>query len=646
VAGEVDTRLKFWSDEISSAQSEAKAWHERCKKIAANYAGETSNDETSDERRSFNALWVNQEILRPAVFTQLPQASCKRRHKSSDQIANAAAQILTNALAYNAEIANVIAGAVDSRDDYLLFGRGTLWAVYENEQGEGEGAAPAIERVSWVHVPAHRFLHSKADKWEDVWWVARKASYTKAEIERLYPDHASRFDFDDRGGDASKTADLWQIWDKRDKRVVVYSKHCDQLLSDAPPPFSLDGFFPCPRPAYGTLKPCNLFPIADFNYYREESDDIDEMMSRVSALIEAAKTRGVYDANFTVLRDLFRQRENEMVPITGFNEFAAKGGMKGAMELFDTSQIVATIKMLLELIANKLDTIYQKTGIADIMRSLSDPSETLGAQKLKAGYGNIRLQQKRGEMARIVTEMMQITGEIIAELYHDQTLELISGVILHDPPPIDFATGQAPQRESLAFPEMYRDDFAAAVQLLKSKWLRRYKIDIESDTTVAVDEEATLRQITEIMTALGQFMTQAIGVGASAPALVPVMAEAVKMMARSFRLASGLEPLIEEAVNKMVANSKAPPPPPAPTVGQVALLREQRAAMKDQADVAMETERLKMEQQQHMADVALTQRKIQQKDQEILLEAAQEKRLAEANQPKTIFVGGGNGAAF
>lgn len=619
---------KYWTDELESCRKAFAAYWTRCDNIEKKYlAIDDKNDIKAVVNRRYNVLWTNQQVLRPAIFGQMPQVACKRYHSSDDQASNLAAQILGNCLTYNADSSGALDPSLFARDDLILFARGVLWVLYKQDESDEENP---YECVEWSYLPYRRFMHSSGERWNDVWWTARKIMMERGKVEKKYPDKP--FNFADRDNAHKKVEEIefWQIWSKRHKKVFLYADRCDELVDVFDPPFKLDGFFPCPRPAYGTLSNSSLIPVPDFVFYEDESNDIDAMMTRVAAILEAIKTRGVYSAAFSELRDLFNQPDNGMVPVKEFDDFMAKGGLKGVMDMVPTEQLASVVKILLDMINNKLDVIYQKTGISDIQRSLSDPNETLGAQRLKANYGHIRLRDKRSEIARIVRDSFQITGEIMSELYRDDSILLASGVIIKQTPvdPQTMMPVPAEARPPLAFPECYEDQFNAALQLLRSSWLRQYKIDIDTDSTVAVDENEALQQITQMLEAIGGYMAQSMSVAQSAPPMIPVMAEGLKMLARSFRPAASLEQLLDKALEQIVQTSQTPPAAPPPSKEDIAKEALQLKAIESQGKMSIETQRLRMEEEQHRADLAIKQRTMAQKDQEIALEAAQEQRLA------------------
>jgi uncharacterized membrane protein len=62
------------------------------------------------------------------------------------------------------------------------------------------------------------------------------------------------------------------------------------------------------------------------------------------------------------------------------------------------------------------------------MRAQTDPRETLGAQRLKSGWGTMRLQRRQREVQRYARDLMRIKAEIIANHFSPETLKLMTGV--------------------------------------------------------------------------------------------------------------------------------------------------------------------------------------------------------------------------
>jgi hypothetical protein len=218
--------------------------------------------------------------------------------------------------------------------------------------------------------------------------------------------------------------------------------------------------------------------------------------------------------------------------------FAEKGGLKGAIDWVPIETIAKTLQVLIEVRAKIIEDLDRTTGINDIMRGTSDARETMGAQRLKTNNTATRIQERQDDFARFCRDIISIMGEIISEHYDPKTLLQVSGAMFDEglDPPIcrrnaDACTARQwalPSLRSLAFrlppaamppqaapipgappappggpmpagapiesPEakMARKEqmITDAIMLLRNDKLRGFRIDIETDSTVAGDAQA------------------------------------------------------------------------------------------------------------------------------------------------------------
>ena len=73
-----------------------------------------------------------------------------------------------------------------------------------------------------------------------------------------------------------------------------------------------------------------------------------------------------------------------------------------------------TVKALQQLYVQRdaiKQTIYEVTGIADILRGASDPRETLGAQQIKQQWGSLRIQMLQKQVAEIAESVARQASE-------------------------------------------------------------------------------------------------------------------------------------------------------------------------------------------------------------------------------------------
>ena len=98
------------------------------------------------------------------------------------------------------------------------------------------------------------------------------------------------------GADDRERAKFWEIWDKASRRVVWVAHGCENILDEDEPHLDLRNFFPCPKPAYGTVQRGSLVPVPDVLQYSDQLDEIDLLTGKIHALSEALECKGFYPA--------------------------------------------------------------------------------------------------------------------------------------------------------------------------------------------------------------------------------------------------------------------------------------------------------------------------------------------------------------
>jgi hypothetical protein len=95
----------FWTDQIEKIGKDKgyTQFVKRGHKIEARYRDERNRSD-EDNRRRYNSLWSNVEILKPAIYGKTPLPLAERKFGDKDPIARGAAQILERALRNEIEI--------------------------------------------------------------------------------------------------------------------------------------------------------------------------------------------------------------------------------------------------------------------------------------------------------------------------------------------------------------------------------------------------------------------------------------------------------------------------------------------------------------------------------------------------------------
>lgn len=642
--GDPATRTaKQWLDEITQAEKDLAAWTKRAKKVERIWLEQ--REEADNLKRQYALLWANISVLQPAVYAKSPQPVVTRRFSDRDPVARNVSEVLERSLVTLFDHADIDTCMKAVRDNFLVVGQGTAWVRYipsfETKQFEIEGAQQDVETLSdetlgFDFVHWSDFIRPKARRWEDLPWVGR----------RVYPDEATgirRFGKEkwdkvkaataEKSTERSKGAKdqpcVYEIWSKRDKKVFWVAKGFeDEFLDEKAPLYALRGFFPCPRPAFATVPTDSLEPVPDYIYYQDQAEEVNKLTARIGALEDSLKLVGFYPAgaeggiSTAIETALSGDTQNKMIPVPSWAAFVQSGGSKAMIEWLPVEQVLIVLKGCVELRKQLIDDVFQITGISDIIRGASDPRETKGAQTIKAQWGGIRIRDRQAELARFARDMTRIAAEILAEKFQPETLWRLSGLKFpsaqekqmlqmqiqqQQQQMAAMQAQQAPQQPGQPsqapmppkppeLPPKVKEILESPTQedliaLMKDDKLRGYRIDIETDSTIAADEEAEKSSRQEFVTVLGTMLGQALPVAQQVPELVPVIGESLLFLTRAYRTGRQLEDTIETAVAAITAKagqSQNQPPPPDP-----AMLKAQADQEASKAKLALQAEETK-----------------------------------------------------
>jgi hypothetical protein len=404
-----------------------------------------------------------------------------------------------------------------------------------------------------------------------------------------------------------KTACIQEIWDKANRRVLFI---CEQYpvkpLKEEDDPLHLDGFFPMPRPVYAIEDSTSLIPQPLYEKYKIQAEELNKVTRRIDKVVAALKIRGGYASNLSEMAGIIEATDNQMIPIVNASEVAAMGGLDKAIWIMPIDKLAGVLGQLYEARAATLQVIYEITGLGDVMRGVSNPHETLGAQQLKSQWGTLRLQRLQREVQRFIRDLLRLKGEIIAEHFQMKTLQAMTGVALpsdEDKQKLQMQMQQAQMTGQQTPPEMATaakhvlnmPTWTQVEELLRSDDVRRFRVGIETDSTIQETITRDTQGMQEAITAVVNLfagLAPAIEQGA-------MSIEVAKSIALSMARNAKMGDAVEEAIEQMQQPPPPPPPPPDKSV-EVAQVKAQSdkeiAQMREQSSVALDQQKLQHEQ--------------------------------------------------
>ena len=658
-AGEDDASLaRLWLDSIALARKNEEAWRKAAGEARERYRGDSKNQ----QGKRFNILYANTQITLPAIYNSTPIPDVRRRFGDADPAGKVAAQVLERSLSYSFDAydfgGNMRAAVFDS----VLAGRGVLRVRYEpsfeeteeeqreeaEEYAEDVGAEPmqpaaprlVFQKVCIEHVDWHDFIIGPGRKWEEVPWIGFEHRLTRDELEDRFGDIGATMPLDIITDDARarnsdprdvpdvfKRGTVYEIWDKDEREVLFVAPSLpSKILKRVDDPLGLQDFWPMPRPIYDVVDSGSLVPIVPYSLYKDQADELDRVTRRIDLLVEQCRYRGLRAADIAEFESLARAKDGEFIAVENAMQFAERG-LDKAIWHAPLETLVSVIVQLMQHREALKATIYEITGLSDIVRGASVASETATAQQIKAQFGSIRIQDRQAEVQRLARDAVRLMAELIGEKFEPETLSLMTGVDLPQAQQkmmAQQAAMMAQQAGQPVPPEIEQvltvPSWDDVMQVLRSDAMRGYRVDIETDSTVQADVARLKTNAAEFVQGFGGFI-QAVGPAVQAGAMpMDVVADLLTAFARNFKLGRQAEDALER-MGKLAAQ-------PAPQQDQGAAAAAQAEA---QAKAQAEQAKLAMEQQRMTMDAQFKERELAIREAEVSLKAQMETaRMQEA----------------
>ena len=602
-----------WLSLLDASEKAFKDYQDKCDNIDKLYAN-MSRLASSSREREFQLFWANVQVVGPSIYSRPPVPVVVPRFKDRRPVARTSSEVLERVCIVTMQTQDLDSVLIGVRNDLTTISRGQVWLQLESKGGEDCVTVEHLDRRDYRCDPV------RTEKECD--WKAKRAWMTKKEARarfykcsgNLYQSASyvgpkKRNESYGEGDDKTLKAPIWEIWCKSANKVIWVAEGCVTVLDEAPPHLELEGFFPCPKPAVGTVQRGTLVPIPDILFYKDQLEEINEITGRIAALTDAVKVRGFYPGGSATVTDAIENAINQtannamLIPISNWAGMGTATA-KDMVLWWPLDQIATVIKELIELRKQLIDDVYQITGLSDIMRGSTVASETLGAQKLKSQYGSVRIRDKQNEMTRLARDIIAIAGEIIAENYTSKQVNDLAQMQLptdadikakmkpleadlkqitamaqkaQSDPKIQAQAQQNPQAAQQAIQQAQQQGQQIQQQLqklsetvtidqvmkfLRDNRMRGFSLDIETDSTIQPDEDAAKQRATEYLGAMAQLFQQAIPAVQQVPQMAPLMAEIITFANNQFRVGRTMASAVEEFTDQMKEVAAQPKPDP------------------------------------------------------------------------------------
>jgi len=600
---------KAWLNLLEESKTAFEKYNSHCDRIEQRYASLMRlSDNTRD--RQFQMFWANMETIKPEVYARPPVPVVTPKFKDRRRVPESASEFLERCCVVAFDLTRIDDLLKLVRNDLAMIDRGIVWSRYEGKRDKGgKKTGYRTERVCFDYKHRLDFLHGLARNWREVPWVAGAAYLTRKEARKRFKKFSGdeyqsadyKVDRDSKevgGSDGRERAKFWEIWDKTSERVIWVAEGCENILDEDDPHVDFTNFFPCPMPAYGTCQPGSLVPVPDVLQYQDQLDEIDLLTGRIHALSDALEVKGFYPAGTSEIAEAVQAAIAHNTPnriLVPISNWAAFGGTKDVIIWLPIDVVANTITQCVMLRKQIIDDIYQIVGLSDIMRGSTDPEETLGAQELKIQSGSVRIRDKQQEIVRLARDLVEATSDIITDKFDPVTMIEMSQTHLQTEQmharKIGELQGQLQQIEQMKQqaqtpqgqqylqqnPDAMQQVQTAEQQLqhqlqqvqqapsleqvlefISNNRSRSFVLDIETDSTIQLNEEAEKKSRGEFLGMLSNLLPQLSAMISAEPATAEFCGELLKFSVAPFRAGRSLDGAIDALVEQMKEKATMP----------------------------------------------------------------------------------------
>lgn len=669
---------------IRKSQDAFRDYQDTCARIDEVYNQDISSDGNWLDPE-FDLFWASMEIMKPAVYARSPQPAVAPMFADNTPLKNTTAELLERVTSAGFDRAGIDGVMLGVRDDLVFTNRGIIWVTYESADGQ-KACIEHLDRTDFGHEPARQ--------WEDVGYVWRRAWMTKSEMRKRFRKTSGdayqtaqfairREDKNNGSADDSKKAGVYEVWHKADNRVYWVTEGVPVMLDEGEPHLKLKGFFPCPKPAYGTTRRRSLVPIPDYVRYAPHLAQINKLTARIYLLLDRVKMKGLIPAGGEIgdaVEQAMRSDDDELlipVPAAAFNSGSGANGFVAWMPI---AEVATAIQGLIAARSQLFDDFFQLSGISDIMRGATEAEETLGAQQLKSQYGSVRVRQKIDELQRIAADTARIVAEIASEKFSKETIlemgqmeiptkadmkkaiKAIEDAAENEMKTLTNQARQAAQKAQQSGEEIdpdeaqqqfvqaqqqviakYSQELNAAasqvsiedvIELLRDDKARGFAFEIATDSTIMTDEMAEKQSRTEFLTTFvnaSQGLAVLTGMGEQGAALAGGL---LKFVMAPFRVGRELNKLIDDFVD----NAPSMAGQPGEGEGAEMAAANMKLAEAEMAKAQAQTMKVQADAQGKMQDLELrsaeAQAKAQSDQQKLVLELEKSKATIQETEAR------------
>ena len=436
-------------------------------------------DDLKDEEEIYVPLWWSVvQVEHTGVYSSQPIPDVRPRNELQNPVYKTASRVLERGLSFCVDDQSFDDCMHMAVDDFLGVGLGVprikLDSVIVNHwTGDVNLAGIKImeeqikdQTLRWEHVAFDEFGWEPCKDWKACDFIYFRHLMDQAACLQRFGRRirGSKKEYQSRGSEKDwqkGSVDIYEVWDRKKREVLFIAKGESEPIEIVQDPLGLNKFYPTPLPMMTNVDTHELLPQPDYDFIEPYDMEINRLQERRMGLLEQLKSVSLHDKGMPELAELFEMEDGESKPVQNLLARIGEGGTLANLMMFPAMEekitVIAQLTEQIQFVKAQVDEIL---GIADIVRGVTAAAETATAQEIKGRWVGIRLTRKRDLVQYTVREMFRIMAQILASHFTDDNLARMT---------------------QMEIPE-------ESLEILRNDLMMEFAIDVESDSTIAKDE--------------------------------------------------------------------------------------------------------------------------------------------------------------
>lgn len=453
---------------------------------------------------------------------------------------------------------------------------------------------------------------SDARNESEIEWQSRRAYLDRAEAEEKfgkevakdltydsYPEVIKK-DIARKDDKFEGKAELYEVWCQATGKVYWMQKGGDKsVLEVSDPPTKFDKFYPC-SVIRQTADPDSVVPVSDYAHVKDQILEVERLTTRIHAVTQAIRTNQLYDATLGNQVEQLYTGDLKVIPVTNWPSYKQRGGLANGIESLNIEPYINALNVLQGARQTALQQLYETLKVSDLLRGTSDQYKSATANRLENQWSSLGLIVRQNMFAKFISDAVANLGTIIAEQFEPETIfdigdadALIEPTIFTPQPP---PTPPMPEMGQEGMPpgemgmegmmppmappppdplQMIDEMKQQIIEIFRDGKKRTYRIEIATDSMVAIDQAQQAQEGSQLIQTAGQFFDQMRGLIDQYPPLIDFSISLFQNMIKRFKGGKELDGIFTKALQQIGEIAKAKeeaakqPPPPDPVMQEM-----------------------------------------------------------------------------